>query len=472
MTQAPPALSQVHDLAEIRQRITRSHTDELLVAAERAIAAELREHGIAFESRQLPVSLTPTLVPADEVAVAARAGGVLRAVLNRAIAQFIDEHRRNVLDGPLHRFFTPYYKWWNLIASERREQDHIQLMRYDAVRTDTGRWSFIETNTACPGGTIHCARVRTAWLNSVAGQAAAPASIDEFAVDDETGFVRFMAERAQAVDPDEPNIAILNYQGDYTNELESLRRCHEQLRARGELPAGRLLIGDIRDLRQVDGESWLDGAKIALIYNKLDQLRIDPEDPEVAGWVAAARSERVEFLNSLGALYLTEAKRSLALLSDPDWNQYLRLTADEARAVAEFVPYTRLLEDLIQDGETGDSLPGRARQSFVLKADSLTRGSGIFIGGKCADDEWLRALASTRTQHGVAQLMCDLPCRDSRLVAPDGQVLPVREYFGVDVFFFGASFAGLVGRSHTSQVFNVGNGGRETPALVIGAADV
>jgi hypothetical protein len=455
-------------LSALREDLAEYQTSDRLISSASSIATELATHGISFEGNELAVSLNPTLVTSAETERAATAGAVLRRVLNRSINQFITEHVTGQLDGPMHRFFTPYFTWWNLIASERRTHDAIQLMRYDAVRADSGGWSFIETNTACPGGTIHCSRVRTAWLNSDVAGAVENQSISEFAVDDPTGFVTFMARRAEEIDPTAPNIAILNYQGDYTNELESLRRCHAALRASGQLSAGELLLGDITELRVVGEEIHLRGVKLSLIHNKLDQLQINPEDAAVANWVAAARSTSVEFLNSLGSLYLTEAKRSLVLLSDPNWNRHLRLTDDEAAVISEYVPYTRLLQDLVQDGDGSSSLPGRARQSFVLKADSLTRGSGIFIGGRSTVGEWARAIETTRQHHGVAQLMCDLPSRPSKHVTADRQIIDVVEYFGVDVFFFGEDFAGMVGRSHTEQIFNVGNGGRETPVLVIG----
>lgn len=238
-------------------------------------------------------------------------------------------------------------------------------------------------------------------LNSDIGEAVKNQSIAEFAVDDPTGFVAFMARRAEEIDSTAPNIAILNYQGDYTNELESLRRCHAALRASGHLSVGQLLLGDITELRLVGKEVHLRGVKLSFIYNKLDQLRIDPEDAAVANWGTAARSTSVEFLNALGSLYLTEAKRSLALLSDPNWNRHLRLTDDETAVISEYVPYTRLLQGLVQDGDGSNSLPGRARQSFVLKADSLTRGSGIFIGGRSTVSEWVTAMETTRQHHGV-----------------------------------------------------------------------
>jgi hypothetical protein len=103
----------------------------------------------------------------------------------------------------------------------------------------------------------------------------------------------------------------------------------------------------------------------------------------------------------------------------------------------------------------------------VLKADALTRGAGVIIGDQVSREVWLEAVEQTRKNHGVAQLKCHLPSRTGYQPDSTGKVTRMAEFYGVDVFFFGAQFAGLVSRSHTNQVFNVGNGGRESPVLIV-----
>lgn len=456
------------DVERITRKILQHSDPGTLAGTIHDITESLAQHGISFEGRALPVSLVPTVVPAVEIEALEHAGEVVRQVLNRVLVRFVEEHHARLFDGPLHRFFTPYYRWWDVIAAERRSQEHIQLMRYDAVRDDHGRWTFMETNTCCPGGTIHCARIRDAWRQTRLGRTLCQSELlSEFAIDSASGFVRFLAQQAAELAPAAPNIAILNYRGTYTNELESLRRCHAQLRDKGAVGAGELLLGDIRDVTCHGGRAYLDGKPLALIYNKLDQLQIDPGAAEVAGWVAAAAGEGTEFLNSLGAMYLTETKRVLALLSDPTWSHCLDLSEDEQAVIKEVIPFTRLVEDFLGSGAPDLSLPARERQAFVLKADALTRGSGVVIGDQVSREAWLEALEHTRTNHGVAQLKCHLPSRTGFKADPAGAITRVAEFYGVDVFYFGPQFAGLVSRSHTSQVFNVGAGGRESPVLII-----
>ncbi|MFI9230791.1 hypothetical protein [Streptomyces rimosus] len=471
MTTSTPvknSLATFPHLEEIREKINFHGDQETLSKTTRLIGERLESHGITFEGRDLPVSLIPTLVRAEDAARVARAGALIRGVLNRAILSFVEEHRKGKLDGPMHRFFTPYYKVWDLIAAEQRTLEHIQLMRYDTVYDAQGQWGFMETNTGCPGGVIHCARIRDAWLSTPYGQSvSAGEDLAEFPVDRPDGFVRFLAAKALEIDSDNPNIAILNYRGVHTNELESLRRCHAELRERAEIPAGELFIGDIRDISVDADRAYLRGTPIALIYNKLPARLIAPDNPEIRGWLDAATRKGTEFLNSWGATYLTEAKRALALVSDPEWNAFLELTDEEAEVIRESVPFTRLIEDIAADGGDGrTSLLSGAKESLVLKADLLTRGSGIYLGDETSGDNWQQAVTATRASHGVLQVKCDLPHREA-LAADLPADSGVSEYYGVDAFFFGSDFTGLVSRSHTDQVFNVGNGGKESPVLIV-----
>lgn len=42
-----------------------------------------------------------------------------------------------------------------------------------------------------------------------------------------------------------------------------------------------------------------------------------------------------------------------------------------------------------------------------------------------------------------------------------------KEYYSTDFFFFGNNFSGITSRSHTNMIFNVGNGGKISPTLVV-----
>lgn len=447
--------------------------------SQQAIRAALEQHGISFEGKRLLVSLTPTLLAGAEIERLAPRGALVRAALLEVIERFLGEHRAGQLDGPMHRHFRPYARWWDLIAAERRRSEPIQLMRYDAIREDRGRWRLLETNTCCPGGVIHCARVRAAWLASPLGrEAAGGVALVERPVDRPEGFLRHLHElagqvRRGAAGP--PVVAICSYRGSYQNEVASLAAEQRRLVERGELAGSELAIGDAREVECDGGAATLRGRRIDVLYNKLDPLAIDPGDPELAGWVRAAASPEVELVNSLAAMYLTETKRVLALLRDERLRRDLALADAAAAAIEELVPRSYVLPAAGDGRDAADAedpdgaallaeLRGN-RHRYVLKADAYTRGAGVYVGQQLTPTAWAEALRATAAAHGIAQECADIPRRVA--LDPEAAGAPLQEYWGVDLFYFGARFAGAVSRCHTDMVFNVGNGGKESPTLVV-----
>jgi hypothetical protein len=345
-------------------------------------------------------------------------------------------------------------------------------MRYDAIREDSGRWAVLENNTCCPGGTIHCAQVRDAWLRSPVGrEATRTLALAAFAIERPDSFVRHMVRVAQdATGKEAPNLAICSYQGWYKNELASLQAQHRLLVEQDAVPGGELLLCDATEVACDGGAAYVRGHEVAVIYNKLDPLTIDPASAELGGWMRAAASERVEFLNSLAAMYLTEAKRAVALLFDRGWQRSLGFDAPTIAAIEALIPPSYVLAHPQDGGETAIEPQLLAaltadRERFVLKADMLTRGAGVALGKQLSGIEWENAIQSTVATHGIAQGCVDTP---RRAVPGAGQL---QEYFGIDLFFFGSAFAGAVSRSHTDLIFNLGNGGRESPVLVTLDAD-
>jgi diaminobutyrate-2-oxoglutarate transaminase len=314
--------------------------------SQHAIRGALEQHGISFEGKRLLVALTPTLLAAAELERLASRAALVRAALLEVIERFTREHHAGQLEGPLHRYFRPYARWWDLIAAERRRSEAIQLMRYDAIREEGGSWRLLETNTCCPGGVIHCARVRAAWLASPLGRAAAgDVELAERPIDHPDGFLRHLHELASQARatrspgaPGAPVVAICSYRGSYQNEVASLAAEQRRLVESGELAGSELAIGDAREVECDGAGATLRGRRINVLYNKLDPLAIDPGDPELAGWALAAASPHVELVNSLAAMYLTETKRVLALLRDERLRGELALDAATRAAIDELVP--------------------------------------------------------------------------------------------------------------------------------------
>ncbi|WP_299546832.1 hypothetical protein [uncultured Tateyamaria sp.] len=439
----------------VQARLVHETSRDVLDRTEKSIRAYMADRGIDFEGRALPMSLRPLVMDEGQVAATAQNLRLVRAGINRIIVRTRADIRSNA-DTVLTRFFGGYSKWFDLIAAEERRLPDVMLMRFDtAFDRETG-WQAMEPNAACPGGVIHCAYLRAAWQDSDLGAGLTEAvPIVERAIDDASGFVRFLEGVIKAPDGDR-HAVICNYDGTYTNELDSLVRRAAIDRAAGQ---GALTIStaDIRALEQVGDEIHLNGRRVDLIYNKLDPLEIDPQDPDTTAWRAASHSKHCTFLNSFGAMYIGEAKSMFAALSDPAIAAHAGLTVEERAAVETCVLSTRRVRDL------APALRAKAvadRAAWVLKEDATTRGIGVELGDAHGADDWAALLADYAPRNGVIQRAVATPRR-----ARSGNA--GEEFFGADWFFFGDSFAGCVSRAHVNKVFNVGNGGCEVPVLVV-----
>lgn len=435
-------------------------------AAADAIHSALVELGVSFEGRRLPVSLRPTILSASEIDYAAWDLGGIRQLLNRVLELAVADLRAGQENTPILNFFDFYRPWFQIISQEVRSHDHIMLMRYDAVRDSAGDFRVMEPNAACPGGVIHCAYIREAWSKTTLGQALLrDTRIIDRECDSPDGLIRLLYNISPRTSA--PRIALCNYKGFFNNELSSLVRRNDLLRAQG-LVDGELVICDIREISVVDGRAMVGGRQIDVIYNKINQLMVNPSDPEISGWIKASELESCEFLNSLAALYLGEAKSIFAALHDDEICASIGATPEEIEIINRRIPRTRMMIGRSSSPRYSELAEDRHR--LVVKADALTRGAGVHVGKLETSDSWGSALLNLARSNAIIQDVLDVPQREAVLFNSDeadaiGNLYT--EYWGVDFFFYGEMFAGVVGRAHSSMIFNVGNGGMEVPTFVI-----
>lgn len=432
--------------------------------AVRGIEAYLIQLGITFEGRRLPISLRPTIVSRDEVERTAADLLIIKNCLNKLLNKLVADIQANE-ENYLTKFFAFYKPWFQLIAGEVRKNEHIMLMRYDAAAGQDGVHKVMEPNGACPGGVIHCAYIRQAWLNSELARSIVDGiALTEFECDSPDGFINHLFDAAGPV-PD-PVVAVCNYKGVFTNELASLCRRNEKLAAEG-LARGKIIACDIRDITMRGEEAFVGQTRIDVIYNKIDHMMVNPSDPDIQGWVSASRSERCEFLNSIAALFIAEAKSIFAAMWDHQAQQVLDFSPEEISVISSRIPRTRMLVGHRDSPTYGDLTKNRAK--YVVKADALTRGAGVYVGVLEDEDSWGTALLKLASANAVVQELIDIPIRDTVHFGERTEPSPglCREFYGIDYFFFGQRFGGVVSRCHSSMIFNVGSGGQEVPTLVV-----
>ncbi len=445
-------------------------TSTAFLEAENQMQDELARTGVTFEGQKLPVSVIPTMINHDEVISAYQDMKAIRDCLNRLCSQI----RQDAAAGKsscLTEFFDDFTTWYWLMGQERRSLEDTMLMRYDMALSKPGRLVAMETNAACPGGVISCAHVKAAWNKTGFGTGVMQ-NIESvaFPVDDIFGFLKFVFSLAQSKGT--PNVAICNYNGVYTNELEILVRFAEELSELHphEYGNSNLVMCDITDIKEVHGVITAKNLPVSIIYNKIDATMIDGANENIRGWMAAARSETCDFLNSLSAMYVAEAKSAMAALHVEEITTYLNVSDSELQSIKRRLPVTQRVKDIEAYLLSGEVI--KLRSNFVLKENYESRGVGILLGSNLDAKTWANHVRSYAQKSGVVQDMVIIPTRSKiggfeQAKQPEADI----EFFGVDMFLFGNEPGGLVGRSHHSSVFNVGSGGMEVPTFSVRKAE-
>lgn len=427
------------------------------------------------QASKVEIALMPSLIRQPALHSMTRDGDLIRAAMLRLIEVFRRDYQRRRFEKSLFRAFLPYSRWWALVAQERRRLPAIQFMRYDVHYDEKrGRGRFLETNSDYPGGFLQCALVRQAWMKTaLADGMLQRLQTVSYSADRPDGFLHFLAGRARrlAGGGQRPAFAICNDQPDQRNEVLLLKRLFEGMMRRGGFQDVDFLLCRMEEVEcRGGGEVRVRGRRVDLIHNELEFLDVDPENPAIAGWLAASRSPHCDFLNALGACYLTQTKRIAAVLADPAIQHELGLSGAQKRAVKRRFPPTRTLGSRDLQRHPRHWLRGIPARDLVLKPDALGMGEGVVVGRNCSPRELRRQAGRILRQNGIVQRFVPMPRRFGFQL--QGEPQPIVENYGFELFFWGSQFAGPVSRSSPQGIINVSKGGKESPVLVVAAPHI
>jgi hypothetical protein len=157
-------------------------------------------------------------------------------------------------------------------------------------------------------------------------------------------------------------------------------------------------------------------------------------------------------------------KASLAVLTD-ERNAHL-LTPTQQAAVAECIPWTRVVEERMTlfHGEHIDLLPYAAvnRDRFVLKPNDDYGGAGIVLGWTVDGDAWQDALRMAVGSPYVMQERVDIPSQGFPSLV-DGRAEVIDRMYDTAPFLCdGAYSEGWLCRLSTAALLNVSAGGGST----------
>jgi hypothetical protein len=377
-----------------------------------------------------------------EVASALRG---LHAVLEELVLAFPEDPR-------LQQYFPDHHELMRFICQLPPYRPVLRIARIDGVITPSGVLKVFDINTACPGGVIQTPRATSNWWNRHQ-----QALVEQFGevkplwLDEDA----FTGELLSCVDDlageISPGAALVNYRGVYTTELEDIRSSFAR---RGV----ECRILDATELIASGPSAWIP----RLIYNKLDPLAIAGSD-DGRSYLALQSSPRICSLSALIGQYVTEDKRSFAILSDPE--SPLRLTHHHRWLVDRHLPWTRMLRDGDVSGPDGRTVNARElaireQGELVLKRGNATHGEGTTIGKLVPRELWrARVDEAVAAGDAVVQQFEQLPT-DISSEEGDGA------YLGLDCFLFGGELVGIRCRASRDELLSLGPSGVLRPVVV------
>jgi hypothetical protein len=236
------------------------------------------------------------------------------------------------------------------------------------------------------------------------------------------------------------------------------------------------IIADPRECEYRDGKLYAQPAHepgpplhVNVIYKRVLLSELVAQGGLEHPVVRAVRDRAACMVNSFHCKVL-HRKTSLAVLSDEVNGD--RFTPDEQRAIAQFIPWTRVVAErfTVYEGQRVDLLPfvAQHRERFVLKPADEYGGKGIVLGWTVPQEVWERALRDALHAPTVVQQRVDVPSEPYPSYGERGLEFIERSFDTNPYVWHDAYAASCLTRLSTSALLNVTAGGGSTvPTFVI-----
>ena len=403
--------------------------DELAREAQRRASAL----GLMRGPTPIPLVLSPSSLPRDELAGLGRAARLITSALVKVAREVIEGQQGKA--RMLFHHLSPLEL--EALSTRWREAEELLHSRIDWFVEKDGTVKALEVNATIPAMQIYSDAAVRGWVQAVRpARESAVARNHSNAVWLLDALEKAAQNRAQPI-----KVQLLHREGDpQITELTGLaaQLTDRGIEARTCTPASVALDGDPHrviyrhlfaryvELDSALGRAFLDPQKHGM-WNRVD------------GW-----------LETKGLFAELSLQGKAAFLSD-----------EERAAVAEFVPWTRLIDD-ISDADLGDG------DRFVMKKSHDYGGKSVVIGREAGPDAFRQALARARTDEPgswVAQELIDAPSID-RFICRETGALRARYHLDVSTYaslIDGVPDGGSVVRAAPGRVVNIVGGGGVAP---------
>ena len=404
--------------------------DELAKEAQRRASAR----GLMRGATPIPLVLSPCALPREELAALGRGARLITSALVKVARDLIE--RRPEKARLLFDHLSPLES--AALQSRWREAEELLHSRIDWFVGRDGGVKALEVNATIPAMQVYSDAAAGGWVEAVA-----PSRAKTLARNPSNAAWLIDALLTAARRREKPlRVQLLHRDGD--PQVTELRALAAMLRERG-----------IEARTCTPTEVALDGDPHRVLYRHLFARFVDPAsplgraflDPEkhgmwnrVDGWL--------ETKGLFAELPLGAARAGF-------------LSGEERSAVAELVPWTRLLDD-IDDSTLGDG------DRYVLKKSHDYGGKSVVIGREAGPAAFGQALARARADapgSWVAQELVDAPAIDRFLCAESGAR---RLSLHLDISTYaslipGVPDGGSVCRAAPGRVVNIVGGGGVAP---------
>jgi uncharacterized circularly permuted ATP-grasp superfamily protein len=223
------------------------------------------------------------------------------------------------------------------------------------------------------------------------------------------------------------------------------------------------VTADPREVEYRNGRLTAGDFPVTLIYKRVLISELIDRGGRDHPVVRAVQDGAVCMVNPFACKVLHK-KASLALLSD-ERNADL-FSADEQRAIAEHVPWTRRVDErwTCHGEQRVELVPFvlAQRERLVLKANDEYGGKGIVLGWLTPDDEWERAVRTALEQPFVVQERIGIPSEVYPSVHEGRLELHERIMDTAPFIYDGAVVDSCLTRLSTDPLVNVTAGGGST----------
>jgi hypothetical protein len=407
-------------------------------AARDALARQAQQRaselGLMRGSVPIPLVLSPCSLPRDELAALGRGARLITSALVKMARDLIERHPEKA--QVLFRHLSPLEA--EALATRWREAEELLHSRIDWFVDQQGNVRALEVNATIPAMQVYSDAAARGWAAVCAPDKAVAAQRNP-----SNALWLLDALSIAARGRETPlRVQILHRDGD--PQLTELHALAAMLRDRGI---------DARTCTALTVS--LDGDPHRVLYRHLFARYVEPSSPLGRAFLDPRTHgiwNRVDGWLETKGLFAELSLRA---------NRAEFLADEERSAVAELVPWTRLLDD-IEDAALGDG------DRFVLKKSHDYGGKSVVIGREAGPAAFAQALARARADEPgswVAQELVDAPAIERFLCAETGAR---RLSLHLDISTYASLIAGVpdggsVCRAAPGRVVNIVGGGGVAP---------